>query len=234
MTRLIVAWILACSVASLGCGSGAGVSDGGAAAAGDGGGGQGGSAPPRSKSNVCPDLLLLGCSDPTAPSAPTLPPEADERAVSCEVRFRDDDGTCAQSCDPQTCSEGPAGITCSPGPDPGVSTTLTCEGADLDCTGDGTLEAECVIDADILVGPPDLPDGPIECESAGDCGLEGATCAAGFCDFSALVPTLNAMFFVVCPSGAPNERATCTAVTTDGDVECDKRETVTVPCVTAE
>lgn len=204
------------------------------------GGSGGGTAPPRSKSNVCPDLLLLDCTDPQLLNAPPLPPDAAEGSVACEVRFRDDDGTCAQSCDPQTCTASAEGVTCSAGPDPGVSTTIVCFGGELDCAGDGTPDASCTIDADILVGAPDLPIGSVECDHASDCAIEGATCVAGFCDFSALVPTLNANFYVTCPdigtggTGGAGETVTCAAVTTDGDVDCDQQDTIEVPCAPSE
>lgn len=241
MTRPTFVLCLLVCLAS--CGSGGSERVGGAAASAGGGPGSGGAtgaAPPRSKSNVCPTLLLLDCTDPRLPNAPPLPLNADEGSIVCEVRFRDDDATCAQSCDPQTCSAEADGLTCTAGPDPGVSTTVVCLGAELDCAGDGTPDASCTIDSDILVGAPDLPGGPVECVEQSDCAIEGATCVAGFCDFSPLVPTLNANFYVSCPArgtggaGGAVPRATCAAVTTDGDLDCDQQGTVEVPCASLE
>ena len=115
-----------------------------------------------------------------------------------------------RGCDPQTCvPNGLSGLTCTPGPDPGVSTTITCTDAWLDCNGDGTPDPECVFTGDTegTLGqqPPSFPGAPG-----------------------------NGGFFITCipPAlgGPPGATPVCTAVTTDGDVDCDKTKVVEVAC----
>lgn len=237
---MLSCWV---AISIAGCGSGASVGPDGEAGFGGAsgfGGAAGSSAAPRTKSNVCPDLLLLRCAEfDLTDTPPGVPPNAPPGATSCEIRFRDDDSTCAQSCDPQVCTSTADGLACMPGPDPGVSTTIECPDALLDCTGDGELDASCTMTIEMLASVPDLPDGPVACVDAADCGVEGAACVGEFCDFSALTPTLNANFYVACDSlGAiadpTPDVVTCTAVTTDGDVDCDKAATVEVACPPAE
>ena len=160
-------------------------------------------------SNFCPDLFVLNCLDSNPVEqiiVPGLPPVA---VTTCEVRFRDGDSTCGQSCDPQTCVVTPEGIDCTPGPDPGVSTTVTCTNAQIDCDFNPlTTETECVFTGDTLgvtpVAGPIVPNSP------------GAGAFAVAC-----VP----------PSGAPpGGVAVCTAVTTDGDEDCNKTKTVQINC----
>lgn len=237
---MLSCWV---AISIAGCGSGAAAGPDSQAGVGGSpgvGGSAGSPAAPRTKSNVCPDLLLLSCAEFDPSDAPPgVPPDARPGATSCEIRFRDDDNTCAQSCDPQICTPSPEGLACTPGPDPGVSTTVECPGALLDCTGDGNLDASCTMTIEMLASVPDLPDGPVSCVDAADCGVEGAACVGEFCDFSALTPTLNANFYVACDSasavGEPvPDVVTCTAVTTDGDVECDKQATLEIACPPAE
>ena len=56
------------------------------------------------------------------------------------------------------------GLTCTPGPDPGVSTTVTCTNAWLDCEGDGTPDPSCTFTGDTegTLGqqPPSFPGHP--------------------------------------------------------------------------
>ncbi|MEM9728390.1 MAG: hypothetical protein AAF997_07380, partial [Myxococcota bacterium] len=153
-------------------------------------------------SNYCPDLFVFNAVDaaPVEQGTGGIP----VAATSIEVRFRDADNTCGQSCDPQTCVPSADGLSCTPGPDPGVSTTITCTGGELDCDGDpNTAETECVLDGDVL-------------------GVLGG---------DAIV---NASAFVSCvpPSvgGIPGAVITCTAVTTDGDLDCNKTKALTVTC----
>jgi len=126
------------------------------------------------------------------------------RSAACLVSFRDEDQTCGPACDPQTCTVSPAGLSCSPGPDPGVSTIITCYDAVLDCTGDGIADDSCTINSDTPRTSPEVDD------------------------------TLVGEFFVACvsppPAGMAASSATCTALTTDGDVDCDKTKLVTVSC----
>lgn len=144
--------------------------------------------------NLCPELLAFRCGE--------LDPMTD--VASCELSFRDEDRTCNYSCDPQTCMPSSEGLMCIPGPDPGVSTTITCTDAVLDCTGDGTPDPSCTIDS----------------------RAPGVTVEAP--------GTLVADFFVACslPASSDNPAATvtCTAVTTDGDLDCDRTRLVTVDC----
>ena len=161
--------------------------------------------------NFCPDLFILNCIDSLPQEAVVLPPPNPPLAgTGCQVRFRDGDSTCGAGCDPQTCvPNGTSGLTCTPGPDPGVSTTVTCTDAFLDCQGDGVPDAQCDFSGDTIGDlsqqPPSFPGVP---------GVGG--------------------FFLTCipPAlgGTPGVTAVCTAVTTDGDLDCDKTKTVEVTC----
>ncbi len=146
--------------------------------------------------NFCPDLVALSCT------------ALDAASTSCVVSFRDEDGACGQSCDPQTCTPTAEGLSCDPGPDPGVSTTITCTNALLDCTDDGTEDSSCVIDADTAGVSVEV--------------VNGST------------PTFTAAFFVACVppdlGGTPGVTITCTAVSTDGDVDCDQVRVVEIDC----
>jgi hypothetical protein len=163
--------------------------------------------------NFCPDLFVLNCLD-SEPEALTPP------AVStCEVRFRDGDSTCGQNCDPQSCVADPAdplaGLVCSPADPPvdqngdplaaapdGVRTTITCVGGNADCDGNGIADlGGCTYDGDQL---GDLPT---------NSGIIGNP----------------ATFDILC-DGLAGATVTCTAVTTDGDMDCNKTKTVSVDC----
>jgi len=126
------------------------------------------------------------------------------QGAACLVSFRDEDQTCGPACDPQTCTVTPEGLSCSPGPDPGVSTIITCDDAALDCTGDGFADPSCAIDS----------------------GTPGTS--------SEDDDTLVAEFFVACAAPPepemPTLAITCTALTTDGDVDCDQIKLVTISC----
>lgn len=178
--------------------------------------------PPREMpSNACPDLFLLQCADPEPP-APAL----------CQVRFDDHDNTCGPGCDPQICNETAEGLFCTPGPDPGVSTTVTCPNAELDCTGDGTQDPSCLMYSGTL--GDDFVGGPTPCSTAIDCGVPGAICTGGLCEFVPASPTLNANFFVTCPPDSGSEATIeCIAITTDGDVDCDMTRIVVLECPAA-
>lgn len=144
--------------------------------------------------NYCPDLLAFRCDE--------IDPMTED--ASCLVSFRDEDSTCAQSCDPQTCTPSPEGLDCTEGPDPGVSTTITCIDALLDCTGDGTPDPSCTINSKTPGVSREVND------------------------------TLVADFFVAClpPASAdmPGATITCTALTSDGDLDCDRTKLITVNC----
>ena len=162
--------------------------------------------------NFCPDLFILNCMNSNPQEQQVLPPPNPLLAgTTCQVRARDGDSTCGAGCDPQTCvPNGLTGLTCTPGPDPGVSTTVTCD-ADtlLDCQGDGVPDASCTFTGDVIgdLGqpPPAFP---------------GAPGPGGFF-ITCLPPALG---------GTPGATASCTAVTTDGDLDCDKTKVVDVNC----
>ncbi|MBT8451636.1 MAG: hypothetical protein KJO40_06695 [Deltaproteobacteria bacterium] len=162
--------------------------------------------------NFCPDLFILNCLDSTPTEQVVLPPPNPPLAgTGCQVRFRDGDSTCGAGCDPQTCvPNGNVGLTCTPGPDPGVSTTVSCTDAWLDCDGDGTPDPSCTFTGDTV--------GDLEQQPPSFPGVPG-----------------NGGFFVTCipPAlgGSSGAVAVCTAVTTDGDTDCDKVKTVEVNCV---
>jgi hypothetical protein len=154
--------------------------------------------------NFCPDLFVLNCVD-------SEPAEADYgigipiAATSCEVRFRDGDSTCGAGCDPQSCTVTPEGLTCVPGPDPGVSTTITCVGGQVDCDGNPlSTETSCTFSGDTtgVVGG-------------------GPTAQPGTWFAGCIPPALG---------GVPGATVTCTAVTTDGDIDCDKTKVVSITC----
>jgi len=160
--------------------------------------------------NFCPDLFILNCLDSIPAEQQILPPPFPPVSLTtCEVRFRDGDSTCGAGCDPQACvPNGTSGLTCTPGPDPGVSTTITCTNLQIDCDFNPiTTETECTFTGDTLgalgVSPPNTP---------------GAGAFAVIC----IPPALG---------GIPGAVGECTAVTTDGDLDCDKTKVVTVQCV---
>ncbi len=142
------------------------------------------------------------CPDLLAFRCDELDPST-ERAI-CVVSFRDEDQTCRRSCDPQACVASPEGLTCTPGPDPGVSTTIACTEGVLDCTGDGISDSSCTISADTP-----------------------GTSAEGS-------DSLVASFYVACVSPpspeTPAPTITCTAIITDGDIDCNETKLVTVRC----
>ena len=160
--------------------------------------------------NFCPSAYVLNCIDSEI-DVQNIPGVGDVAATACQVRYEDLDDTCGQGCDPQTCITDAQGLTCSPGPDPGVSTTVTCSGGASFLSCDGVNpSASCTFNGDVLGtigGAPPLPLNP---------GPGG--------------------FFVGCalnPDGTPvtpGAVITCTSVTTDGDLDCDKTKVVTLTC----
>ena len=198
--------------------------------------------------NFCPDLFVLNCYDTNPlPEDIGFGPLLVAR-TGCELRFRDGDNQCGASCDPQTCAVTPDGLTCSPGPDPGVSTTITCtsnplpgenETARMNCSESPfLLDTECTINGDHLGLPPEFLDGVIPCASDADCfastGISDGVCdpVTNLCDFA--ITDYNWSFFALClppeVGGTPGAIVTCTAVTTDGDVDCDKTKVATFTC----
>ena len=161
--------------------------------------------------NFCPDLFILNCLDSAPAEQQVLPPPNPPLAgTQCEVRFRDGDSSCGAGCDPQTCvPNGTSGLTCTPGPDPGVSTTVTCTDAWLDCDGDGVADPSCSWGDDTLGA---LGQGPAGFPGAPPTGTFFVTC---------IPPALG---------GIPGQQVTCTAVTTDGDLDCEKPKVATIDC----
>lgn len=91
--------------------------------------------------NFCPDLFVLNALGTVSP----------EGTIEVQVRGRDGDSSCGQSCDPQTCDTGVVPPICTPGPDPGVSITLTTSTGDFDCDQDGFTDGPtCVLLGDQL------------------------------------------------------------------------------------
>jgi endonuclease/exonuclease/phosphatase family metal-dependent hydrolase len=166
--------------------------------------------------NFCPDLFVLNCID-TDIDIQTIPGIGQVAATACQVRFRDGDSQCGDSCDPQTCVADAQGLTCTPGPDPGVSTTVTCTGgaSAIDCTG--TPAASCTFTGDTTGSIGDPAPGPL---APGEGGFFVA-CALFDDDGDPLTPDVPV---------TPGATVTCTAVTTDGDNDCDKTKTVEVSC----
>jgi hypothetical protein len=124
-----------------------------------------------------------------------------EASTSCVVRFRDSDDTCASACDPQSCTVSPDGLVCTPGPDPGVSTTITCTDGLLHCTGDDIPDPYCPIDANTSNTVSEIREGSF---------------------IAACVPPE--------PDSTVGMDITCTAVTTDGDLDCNKTKVIIVDC----
>ncbi len=157
--------------------------------------------------NFCPNLFVLNCaeSNPQVP-LPGVPP-----TTYCETRWEDGDSTCGDNCDEQVCTPGGGGLICTPGPDPGVSTTVTCDSNGLiDCQGDFVFDASCSWGGDVT---GNLGSGiPVPVLLGGPGPDRGG-------------------FFVACNPGAvPGSTVTCTAVTTDGDIDCDKSKIVQFDC----
>ncbi len=124
--------------------------------------------------NFCPDLFVLNALGTVSP----------EGTIEVQVRGRDGDGSCNQSCDPQTCDDSVPSV-CTPGPDPGVSITLTTDNGEFDCDQDGFTDGmSCVLLGDQLTtgdvgfafGPSDagevativatITDGDVDCDKS--------------------------------------------------------------------
>jgi exonuclease III len=183
--------------------------------------------------NFCPDLFVLNCID-TDIDIQTIPGIGQVAATACQVRFRDGDSSCggtgiapgdpdgASSCDPQDCVATPAGLDCAPQPgavDPIVTTTVTCTGgaSAIDCTGTGTPAASCTFTGDTTGNIGDPAPGLL---APGEGGFFVA-CALFDDDGDPLTPDVPV---------TPGAVVACTAVTTDGDNDCDKTKTVEVTC----
>jgi len=206
--------------------------------------------------NFCPDLFVLNCIDPDLEQILAVPGLGAFAYSGCQVRFRDGDSQCGTTCDPQTCTPDAEGLTCTPGPDPGVSTTVTCDSPGF----------FCAIPNPAFFGTPCTPapgdfcfdnSGGVGCAPASVLNCQGAANPVfdPFCEYmgdtlgtiggappNPLAPG-EGSFLVGCTVAdddglsstppvplAPGATVTCTAVTTDGDNDCDKTKTVEVKC----
>ena len=212
-------------------------------------------------SNFCPDLYVLNCIDSeidfrTLPNPFSPGTFITVAPTACQVRFRDGDNQCGDSCDPQSCVADAEGLTCTApqgtcegGDNPGAycntpaSPSLECQGTSpladgncvarvvettITCSG-GAAAIDCDgIPNELLGQAPDT-----ECTFTGDTfgQIGGAAPGAG-------APGEGG-FFVACaviPGSDPPQAVTpgavitCEAVTTDGDEDCNKVKTVQVTC----
>jgi hypothetical protein len=203
--------------------------------------------------NYCPDLFVLNCVDPDLEELLVVPGLGAFVYSGCQVRFRDGDSTCGANCDPQTCVTTPEGLTCLPGPDLGVTTTVTCSNPGYFCAipnpalfgtpctpapgdfcfdnsggvgcapaalmncGGATADPSCTYNGDTLGNVGGAPPAPLNVGPGGF--LVGCTMA----DDDGLSSTPPVPL-------SPGATVTCTAVTTDGDVDCAKTKTVDVQC----
>jgi len=186
--------------------------------------------------NFCPDLFVLNCVDST-PAEADIGLPVPIATTDCEVRSRDVDEQCGQSCDPQVCTETPEGLDCAPDPaflNPGVTTTVTCTDLWIDCNGDLGLSqstgAPCATDADCDASNNELCN-PL----TGACFVNACTFAG---DLTGSVgggsdPSANGNFRAICipaaAGGTPGVEGQCTAVTTDGDEDCNKTKQLSLP-----
>jgi len=178
--------------------------------------------------NFCPDLFVLNCIDSEL-NVRTIPGVGEVLATACQTRFRDGDSQCGNSCDPQVCVPDGQGLNCFPAspaedqlgvpldPAPnGVRTTVTCTSNSGTCaiSCDGVNPAaSCTFNGDTTGSIGDPPPGPFQ---PGEGGFF-VSCATIDDDGDPLTPEVPI---------APGDNITCTAVTTDGDRDCDKTETV--------
>jgi len=96
-------------------------------------------------SNFCPDLFVLNCIDYDL-DIRDIPGAGTVAATACQVRARDGDSQCGDSCDPQTCVPDAEGLTCAAAPEP-----MFCDGGNNPgapcatdrCTGGDDPGAAC-------------------------------------------------------------------------------------------
>jgi len=188
--------------------------------------------------NFCPDLFVINCNPQDESLTITTNPLTGQElsAAGCQTRYRDVDSTCGEGCDPQFCpviasgfddcfwdpdgnelDDSPPNTAGNTGPD--VTTTVTCTGgaSAIDCTGTGTPAASCTFTGDTTGNIGDPAPGPL---APGEGGFFVA-CALFDDDGDPLTPDVPV---------TPGAVVTCTAVTTDGDNDCDKTKTVEVTC----
>ena len=195
---------------------------------------------------------IPGIGEVAATACQTRFRDGDSSCGGTGIAPGDPDG--ASSCDPQTCVTTPEGLDCAPSGliDPPVTTTVTCApsgffcaggpdfgtpcapsgvggyvclggvaacapNAVIDCTGTGTPAANCVFTGDTTGTIGGGPPGPL---NAGPGGFFVA-CVLGDDDGNPLTPNVPL---------TPGAAVTCTAVTTDGDTDCDKTKEVVVTC----
>ena len=210
--------------------------------------------------NFCPDLFVLNCVDPDLEEILAVPGLGAFAYSGCQVRFRDADSQCGESCDPQVCDTTPQGLDCRP----------ECEDLGT-CPVEPTTKVTCVSDADpfrcAIPGPlfrtPCTPEpgdtcfdasGGVACaptsvlncggtELNSECLYAGDTLGNPNDPPPAPLAVGEGGFLVGCTVAdndgdpttppvalTPGAEVTCIAVTTDGDEDCDKQKEVTVTC----
>jgi hypothetical protein len=98
-------------------------------------------------------------------------------------------------------------LDCDPATDPGVSTDIICDGGTIITCTNGTIHSD------------------------GSCHFDGDQVGTLFTDTSGNQVVLNpATFDVSCAGALGGATITCTAKTTDGDVDCDKTKIVMFDC----
>jgi len=208
-------------------------------------------------SNFCPDAFVLNCID-TDIDVRQIPGLGALAVTACQTRFRDGDLQCGNSCDPQVCNTAPEGLRCEPqclndtaafpdGCPTEPTTTVTCNGgaaaAAIDCNGFPNFDpdtglplppdTECVFTGDTLgeIGGP-APGPPPALGGTGP-GPGGFFVTCAICDASYIFLTQGQDARCTVPTGlpvTPGAEVKCTAVTTDGDTDCDKTKTVSLIC----
>ena len=165
--------------------------------------------------NYCPDIFVLNCIDSEL-NVRSIPGVGDVLATACQVRFRDADSQCGDSCDPQDCVTTPTGLDCATRPgfeDPEVSTVVVCSSTSGACaiSCDGVNPAaSCSFTGDTL--------GDI----GGAAPRPGIPGPGGF--FVSCATTTDASGDTV--PVAPGDNITCTAQVDDGDTDCRKTKVV--------
>ena len=174
--------------------------------------------------NFCPDLFVINCNPQDENVAVIDTPVGPQAPAGCQVRARDVDSTCGQSCDPQECTETPEGLDCMPGPDPGVTTTVVCTptpagAAVVDCDVDGIPDGDtCVFAGDVL---GEVGQAPPNFLAPGEGGwvVGFAVCTQEIID-NFPNPACNDAGQIGNPI-FPGATVECVATTTDGDDDCE-------------
>ena len=207
--------------------------------------------------NFCPDLFVLNCIDTAIDIRTFPPPIGSVAATACQVRARDGDSQCGNSCDPQSCVETTEGLTCTPAPEPalGLKTTVVCPPVYVCAIPNPALFGTPCTPGDVTPGSCNALGGPTACVPNAVIDCTGTNTPAANCMYNGDVlgaigaPAPGPLnpgqggFFVACvladndgnPSTppvavTPGATVTCQATTTDGDVDCNKTKIVQVTC----